>query len=67
MSRKERITARQVCSDEVIKDARKRIDNDKSKRAVAACLAMAESTLRFRLQQPHCATKLDRYDTTFSK
>jgi hypothetical protein len=33
---------------------------------VALSLGMAESTLRFRLQQPKCATKLGRFDTTFS-
>ncbi|XP_053614281.1 uncharacterized protein LOC128677443 [Plodia interpunctella] len=66
MSRRERKSTRQVCSDEIMNEARKRIDNGESKRAVAASLGMSESTLRFRLQKPHCATKLGRFDTTFS-
>lgn len=65
MSRKARKTDRQVCSEETMKEARRRIDNGESKRSVASSLGMAESTLRFRLQQSKCATKLGRFDTTF--
>lgn len=65
-SRRERKTDRQVCSEEMIKETRRQIENGESKRSVASFLGRAESTSRFRLNRPQCVTKLGRFDTTFS-
>lgn len=67
MSRRTRITQRQNCSLEILDEARKLIEKGQSKRSVAQSLGMAESTLRKRLKYATPATKLGRFETTFSR
>ncbi|XP_049869645.1 uncharacterized protein LOC126369338 [Pectinophora gossypiella] len=67
MSRRERKTDRQNCPLSLLEEARKRVNEGESKRSVAKSLGMAESTLRKRLLRTSIATKLGRYDLTFSK
>lgn len=66
MSRRKRTSSRQNTTSEVLDEARKLIEKGQSKRSVADFFGMAESTLRKRLKKSTPATKLGRYETTFS-
>ncbi|KAJ8962776.1 hypothetical protein NQ318_001175 [Aromia moschata] len=68
MSRRGRKTDRRTYPSSLIEEDRKRIvDGGESKRSVASALGIPESTLRKYLKTDAPATKLGRYDSTFTK
>lgn len=66
MSRRKRTTERSLWSIADLENARKRINDGESIRAVARSMEVHEATLRKRLKRSTPATCLGRYDTTFS-
>ncbi|XP_061714882.1 uncharacterized protein LOC133523371 [Cydia pomonella] len=67
MSTKKRKTERKNCPADVLEEARKLIEKGQSKRSVAEAFGMPESSLRKRLKRGEPATKLGRYETTFTE
>ncbi|XP_066587656.1 uncharacterized protein [Prorops nasuta] len=66
MSRRQRTTNRQLCSMQVLEEARKRINNGESIRGVARSFNMNEATLRKRLKKDVPVKSLGRYTLTFT-
>lgn len=65
-NQRKRSTERSLCPQSILDEARRRIESGESKRSVALSYGMKESTLRYRLKRTEAATKLGRYDVTFS-
>lgn len=64
--RRKRTTQRRNPSQELMDEARRRIESGESKRSVASSFGMAESTLRKNLKRLNVSSKLGRFDTTFT-
>lgn len=66
MSRRKRTSQRRIVDPEIIDEARKLINEGKSKRHVADQLGIAESTLRSRLKREGVPVSLGRFKCTFT-